>query len=553
LSKVRRAKGFWRQGEPFVWATGATLAVTLLLTALLLLVVLWNGLGVFWPQALVLVELDDGGNLLAKQLQTEDASRDGALRTKFKTANREDGPAFRWVDETAIRQRTYPADAFVLERTTNLDYHGFLDELKTPGLDVPADGPARRRFAAALAAARAENERSVEPLKKQEETIARELNDTVKYQKLDVAYRLKQLRRQSRVGSDEYRALEARLAELDGREAELKEQSFELAAKRSQREEELRENVAVLRDAAGSTKAIPLVDVVRFYCPNQMGFFDKSGYYLAKVWELLFDDPREANQDGGLRPAIFGTVLLVFLMAITCFPLGVLAGVYLGEYAREGPLVRLVRVAVNNLAGIPSIVYGIFGLGFFIYLIGGSLDAWLYPARVAESEPVFGRGCIFWASLTLGLLTIPVVIVSTEEALRAIPRGVSEGSYALGATKFQTLCRVLLPMASPGVMTGFILAMARAAGEVAPLMITGAVKSAPVPADGQFPFLHLDRQFMHLGYHIFDISCKSPNVEATKPMVYVTTLLLLLIVVVLSSTAIYFRNRMRKRFQIRAM
>jgi phosphate transport system permease protein len=491
--------------------------------------------------------------LLAKQLQTEPSPPDGAPHTKFKTANREDGPAFRWVDEAAIRRRTYPADAFVLERTANLDYHGFLDELVTPSFEVPSGASDQARLAAALAAARAEDASRVEPLRRREDRIARELNDTVKYQKLEVDYRMKQLERQAEEDSAPYRALEAQLAELEATEAELKERSFQLASERAEREEELRANVAVFVDSAGRTKSIALMDVVRFYCPNRMGVVDKAQYYLAKVWELLFDDPREANQDGGLRPAIFGTVLLVFLMAITCFPLGVLAGVYLGEYAREGPLVRLVRVAVNNLAGIPSIVYGIFGLGFFIYLVGGSLDQWLYPARVAASEPVFGRGCIFWASLTLGLLTIPVVIVSTEEALRAIPRGVSEGSYALGATKFQTLCRVLLPMSSPGIMTGFILAMARAAGEVAPLMITGAVKSAPVPADGQFPYLHLDRQFMHLGYHIFDISCKSPNVEATKPMVYVTTLLLLLIVVVLSSTAIYFRNRMRKRFQIRAM
>lgn len=526
--------------------------------------VFWNGLGVFWPRALVLVELADGSKLLAKQLQTEATSDGGwhwrhasVTRTKFKTANREDGPAFRWVDEAAIRRRTYPADAFVLERTANLDYHGFLDDLVTPSFEAPrwypADASPQARLAAALAAAQAESEAYVEPLKKQEQSIARELNDTIKYQKIEVNYRRKQLLGTSREDSDEYHALQARLAQLDAREAELNEQSFPLGAERSKREEELRRNVAVFRDAAGRTKEIPLVDIVRFYCPNRMGFFAKSRYYLAKVWELFFDDPRQANQDGGLRPAIFGTVLLVFLMAITCFPLGVLAGVYLGEYAREGPLVRLVRIAVNNLAGIPSIVYGIFGLGFFIYLIGGSLDEWLFPGQVDAGEPVFGRGCIFWASLTLGLLTIPVVIVSTEEALRAIPRGVSEGSYALGATKFQTLCRVLLPMASPGIMTGFILAMARAAGEVAPLMITGAVKSAPVPVDGRFPYLHLDRQFMHLGYHIFDISCKSPNVEATKPMVYVTTLLLLLIVVVLSSTAIYFRNRMRKRFQIRAM
>ena len=214
---------------------------------------------------------------------------------------------------------------------------------------------------------------------------------------------------------------------------------------------------------------------------------------------------------------------------------------------------RLVRIAVNNLAGIPSIVYGIFGLGFFIYLIGGNLDRWLFPARIAAGEPVFGQGCILWASLTLGLLTIPVVIVSTEEALRAIPRGIREGSYALGATKLQTLLRVLIPMATPGMMTGFILAMARAAGEVAPLMLTGAVKNAPVPLDGSFPFLHTDRQFMHLGFHILDISCKSPNVEATKPMVYVTTLLLLFIVLTMSSLAIYLRNRMRKRYQIKSL
>ncbi len=527
--------------------------MTLSLTAVLLLVVLWNGLGVFWPDPLVLVELGDGRKLLAKRVQTEVDSRTGTRRIKFKTANREEGPAFEWVDAAALRSTTHPADAFVLERTANLDYHGFLDELVTPSLDVPdADSPPER-LGAALAAAEALHQAQVEPLKGQEETIAGQLNDTVKYQLLDVTYRIEQLRRRGQEGSEQYHALEDRQRQLEAREAELKQQAFELAQQRAEREAQLRANVAVFRNAAGQKREIALVDIVRFYCPNQLGLLAKSRYYLAKIWELFFDDPREANQDGGLRPAIFGTVLLVFLMAITCFPLGVLAGIYLGEYAREGPLVRLVRVAVNNLAGIPSIVYGIFGLGFFIYLIGGNLDRWLFPARVDASEPVFGRGCILWASLTLGLLTIPVVIVSTEEALRAIPRGVKEGSYALGATKFQTLRRVLLPMASPGMMTGFILAMARAAGEVAPLMITGAAKSAPVPASGEFPYVHLDQQFMHLGFHIFDISCKSPNVEATKPMVYVTTLLLLGIVVVLSATAIYFRNRMRKRYQVRAI
>jgi phosphate transport system permease protein len=246
--------------------------------------------------------------------------------------------------------------------------------------------------------------------------------------------------------------------------------------------------------------------------------------------------------------------MLMFLMAVGSFPLGVLAGIYLGEYARDGLLVRIVRIAVNNLAGIPSIVYGIFGLGFFVYGLGGFLDHWLYPERAEAGIPTFGTGGILWASMTLGLLTMPVVIVSTEEALRAIPRGLREASLAMGATKFQTLLRVLLPMASPGIMTGFILAMARAAGEVAPLMITGVVKLAPsLPLDGQFPFFHLDRKFMHLGFHIYDIGFQSPNVEAAKPMVYVTTLLLVLLVLLMSSVAIVLRNRMRRTTQLRAM
>ena len=178
----------------------------------------------------------------------------------------------------------------------------------------------------------------------------------------------------------------------------------------------------------------------------------------------------------------------------------------------------------------------------------------MYPERVAANISTFGTGGVLWASLTLGLLTIPVVIVSTEEALRTIPRVFRESSHALGATKLQTLLRVLLPIASPGIMTGFILAMARAAGEVAPLMITGVVKLAPtLPVDGQAPFFHPDRKFMHLGFHIFDIAFQSPNVEATKPMVFVTTTLLVLIVLTMSSVAIYLRNSLRKRFSSRAM
>jgi phosphate transport system permease protein len=314
---------------------------------------------------------------------------------------------------------------------------------------------------------------------------------------------------------------------------------------------EVRQVTATFADASGTEREIEVAGLVRFYRPNQMSIVEKALFYLGKLWELIVGEPRESNTEGGLFPAIFGTVMLIFVMSFFTFPLGVMAAVYLREYAKEGVVVRLVRIAVNNLAGIPSIVYGIFGLAFFVYGVGAGIDQLFFPERLPT--PTFGTGGILWASLTLSLLTVPVVIVSTEEALGAIPAGVRDGSLALGATKFQTLVRILLPMASPGIMTGLILAMARAAGEVAPLMITGVVKLAPaLPLDGTFPFLHLDRKFMHLGFHIYDIGFQSPNVEAAKPMVFVTTMLLVLIVLVMSSIAIHLRNKMKKRYTSRA-
>jgi len=227
-------------------------------------------------------------------------------------------------------------------------------------------------------------------------------------------------------------------------------------------------------------------------------------------------------------------------------PCGVVAALYLREYARDGWLVRATRVAVNNLAGVPSIVFGVFGLGFFIYTLGGSLDQIFFADRLPT--PTYGTGGIIWASLTLALLTVPVVIVSTEEALAAVPRSQREASLAMGATKWQTLWNIVLPGAAPGILTGLILAMARGAGEVAPLMLTGVVKLAPsMPLDGTFPFLHLDRKFMHLGFHIYDVGFQSPNSEAAKPMVFMTALLLLAVVVVLNFAAIRLRRRLRAR------
>jgi phosphate transport system permease protein len=545
---------FWRQGEPFVWLSGAGLAATLTLTFALLAVVLWNGLGVFWPSAVAQVELADGGKLLGEEVERETNRESGEESTKYHVGNMEDGSAFCWVEKKNIREITYPKNAFVLERTTNMNYIGLFSRLDAPDFKVPGNGSETERLAAALRAVQEKYDREIAPFDSQQSAIGREMKDHLKYQMLQLEFERKQLVSKGVLpDSPAVSEIAEKLKKLHERSDELVRESDRINAEKIEKVKTLDRNVLILVDPSGREKSIPLTQIVRFTQPNEMGLFAKVGHYCGKIWDLLSTDPRESNQDGGLFPAIFGTVLMVFLMSISCFPLGVVAGVYLGEYAKEGPLVRLVRIAVNNLAGIPSIVYGIFGLGFFIYLIGGGMDRWFYPARTAAGEPVFGQGCILWASLTLGLLTIPVVIVSTEEALRAIPRGMREGSYALGATKLQTLWRVLLPMASPGMMTGFILAMARAAGEVAPLMLTGAVKNAPVPFDGSFPFLHPDRQFMHLGFHILDISCKSPNVDATKPMVYVTTLLLLVIVLSMSGAANYLRSRMRKKYSMKSL
>ena len=291
----------------------------------------------------------------------------------------------------------------------NMNYYGYFQQLQTPGITVEASGSPRQQLGEALRAAATLQARNVSPLVAKQRAAAETLNSRVKYALLKAQYRQKQLLAAAgnNLPQEALRGVAVEIAALHADEKQLKDEADRLTGLVTRAEAELRKNVAVFRDAQGRRKAIPLVDIVRFYCPNQMGLAAKSGHYAAKVWELLSTDPRESNQDGGLFPAIFGTVLMVFLMAALCFPLGVLAGIYLGEYAKQGVLVQLVRIAVNNLAGIPSIVYGIFGLGFFIYLVGGHLDAWIFPERVAASEPVYGQGCILWASLTLGLLTDP--------------------------------------------------------------------------------------------------------------------------------------------------
>jgi len=255
-------------------------------------------------------------------------------------------------------------------------------------------------------------------------------------------------------------------------------------------------------------------------------------------WEFLTTPPKEGMTAGGIFPAIFGTVLLVFLMTIAVVPIGVVTAIYLSEYAREtSPLTRLVRLAVSNLAGVPSIVFGLFGLGFFIQFLGAGMD------RALHLDLTFGQPCLLWAAMTLAVLNMPVVIVTTEEALKQVPEDYRHASLALGASKWQTIWRVILPQALPGVLTGAILAISRGAGEVAPIMFTGAAYFLP-----QLPHA-LSDQFMDLGYHVYVMATQSPDVEATKPILYSTVFVLLSVTFLLNLSAIALRSALRRRFQ----
>ena len=526
-------KQYWKTGEPLVMVTGAALAVILVMTLTLIGVVLTNGLGYFWPSHLVRLELQDGSSALGQIMEREANPTTDDRRLQLKVSNRDlYGQDFRWIDKKDIAGRSMPKDALLLERREHGNFVGFLSGLAVEGLKVDNGAAPLERLNQARAAV---EQRQPAAEKIQKEMMA--LNQRAEQ------IRLKLLKL-------EYSKNERHAAEISRLTATRENLLTEFNLLNEQFaavQAELESFTAQFNDVTGESKEIPLVNIIRVLAPNDMSVPAKMLAYAERVRELLLDDPRESNTEGGLFPAIFGTVMMVLVMSFFSLPFGVIAAIYLREYAHDGTVTRMVRIAVNNLAGVPSIVYGVFGLGFFVYGIGGSIDAIFFPERLPT--PTFGTGGILWSSLTLALLTVPVVIVATEESLASIPRGLREGSLALGATKFQTLTKVLLPMATPGIMTGLILSMARAVGEVAPLMVVGVVKLAPsLPFDMTFPFFHMDRKFMHLGFHIYDVAFQSPNVEAAKPMVYITTLLLLGIVIVASSTAIYFRTRMRKRY-----
>jgi len=531
-------KKLWRSGEPLVWLTGAALALTLLMVVGVVAIILVNALGFFYPAAVVRLRLADDTAIAGRIAQRERVhGSDGAYRLKLQTGNRDlSGADFVWVDEAKIVDRTYPPDIAVIERAEWGLLIGSLTQVRVNGAPV-ATGAA---VPAELARRMPEIERRRAAVRRLESREIGSINGLQERTRL--ALRALELR--GVTSGPEVEALRAEAAALQARYAEQETRLQEL--RRSSTE------TLVVAAVGGKEKELPLTQLLHVSFPNAMGPIAKARHYVVKLWEFLASDPRESNTEGGVFPALFGTVMMVLLMSVLVTPLGVLAAFYLREYARQGPFVSVVRIAVNNLAGVPSIVFGVFGVGFFVYAVGGTIDRIFFPA--ALPTPTFGTGGILWASLTLALLTIPVVIVATEEGLAAIPGGMREASLALGATKLETTLRVVLPAVMPSVLTGLILAMARAAGEVAPLMITGVVKLAPtLPVDGVWPFVHLERKFMHLGFHIYDVGFQSPNVDAARPMVFATALLLLTIVVLMNIFAITLRNRLRRRYAAAAV
>ncbi len=533
----------------------------------LLFILAVRGFGHFWPATIieavyydianenqpvpVLGQLVETKEVSLEQLQSAGMQIESVNGSQFmsrhlmKVGNRDiTGQDFVWVLQDYLHNIEQPRELVVIERREWGNFYGRVEALKKEG-DIVWQAQAGQAF-----------DRLDNPLFEEQFSRVKTLIEAIdKIEKEDISsinHGLERLRlKERRLALDYGGPLPDNHVDV----IEIKQMRIVFNKHYESLQKELaRLYEAISRDtlialtADGKKFEIPLAKIVHVFQPNAMSLPDKMAAYLYKLVEFLTDEPREANTEGGIFPAIFGTVMMVILMAVMVTPFGVVAAVYLHEYAKQGMVTRLIRVAVNNLAGVPSIVYGVFGLGFFVYFIGGNIDTLFFPE--AKPAPTFGTPGMLWASLTLALLTLPVVIVATEEGLARIPRSIREGSLALGATKAETLWRIIIPMASPAMMTGLILAVARAAGEVAPLMLVGVVKLAPsLPIDGNYPFVHLDQKFMHLGFHIYDVGFQSPNVEAARPLVYATSLLLVAIIAILNFSAVVMRNHLREKYK----
>ena len=557
LQEIKKSTliSWFQSGEPMIWANASAVSISLIAVLGLISLLAVRGFGHFWPSDVlsatvsyqqqsrpVLGEIVEQLEVSGEQLRDAGIELAGIGpfygRSLMKQGNRDMlGNDFVWLIDEQLSAREYPGSAMAVERLEWGNFYGYL-------LSVSRDGDV-------IADSRQDEEGAWAAFNELIDSTTAVRDKIHQLERIDIGrinYDLERLRLEERtlelaneLSADEQARLAHERAQHNAEYSVLQEQLFTLY-------DSISNHQYTARLADGQVVTLPLAKVVRAYKPNSMGLLEKSSMYVEKLVEFLTAEPREANTEGGVFPAIFGTVMMVLLMSIMVTPFGVVAAVYLREYAKQGLLTRSIRIAVNNLAGVPSIVYGVFGLGFFIYFIGGELDQLFFTS--ALPSPTFGTPGLMWASLTLALLTLPVVIVATEEGLARIPKSLREGSLALGATRAETLWRVVLPMASPAMMTGLILAVARAAGEVAPLMLVGVVKLAPtLPVDGNYPFIHLDQKFMHLGFHIYDVGFQSPNVEAARPLVYATALLLVAIIALLNLAAVALRNRLRERYK----
>ncbi|MCS0202597.1 phosphate ABC transporter permease PstA [Vibrio alginolyticus] len=547
-----------RSGAPWIWLTGGAVSISLLSVLGLLLLIGWKGLTYFWPAPLyqwnvaaltplqgevlhentILIGQVYERSFVPKSYLPESAAQqleddeDFATRLSIKIANRELYPAdFISVLQMQLDEPTTPEEWAVIERSSGGYFFGKLVAFQDGDNIYTSDI------------------QSILNKKLDDaETLRHEIDSLVVDQLKELGWKLEQLRLEKRKHELNDTLTESFLKENQTKKEQIEKALATLDLQLDGLRLQLSDYALIAEDMTGSQVSIPLEDILDYWYPNQMSLPDKVMHWGKQVWKFLSEDPRESNSEGGVFPAIFGTVFLVLIMSIIVMPLGVIAAIYLHEYAKNNALTRVIRIAVINLAGVPSIVYGVFGLGFFVYTIGASIDNVFYAEKLPA--PTFGTPGLLWSALTLAVLTLPVVIVTTEEGLTRIPSSVRHGSLALGATQFETLWRVVLPMATPAIITGLILAIARAAGEVAPLMLVGVVKLASsLPVDGQFPYVHLDRKFMHLGFHIYDVGFQTSNIEAARPLVYATSFLLVTVIVGLNLTAISIRNNLREKYR----
>ncbi|EPF2603383.1 TPA: phosphate ABC transporter permease PstA [Yersinia enterocolitica] len=545
-------KKWFASGSPWIWLTAGAVSISLLALLGVVLLLAGQGMRYFWPSPVYVFELKQTaagpvrviGEIYQQQsIPREQLEQAGIMlppeagetvtRYLIKTGNREiQGEDFHRLLDTDIQQRSQPKDLLVLDRHINGTAYGFLAGMLDNGQPVVGDN---------LAQELQKRIPVIQALVRQSKDIQFRQMNMLNQQFEALRLQKKRLQMSGNFDGKAQDRIEAEWGELQRSHQAMMEKLRGLQSDQSR-------YTLLLRDMNGQVHPLPLSQINRAWYPNDMSLGQKLRHFAVQTHKFLTDNPRNANTEGGVFPAIFGTVLMVILMSIVVMPLGVIAAVYLHEYAGKNWLTRMIRISVVNLAGVPSIVYGVFGLGFFVYFIGGSLDKLFYPE--ALPNPTFGTPGVLWAALTLALLTLPVVIVATEEGLSRIPASLRQGSLALGASKAETLWHIVLPMAAPAMITGLILAVARAAGETAPLMLVGVVKSAPLlPVDGVFPFLHLERKFMHLSFQIYDMAFQSPNVEAARPLVFATALLLVIIVVGLNLAAIGIRHHLREKYR----